>query len=114
MERKYSIGFFALLSGAVLVLTLAYQTSYRRAYEKVEQMEAQLEKADGDARKESGYCLVERNGYIVVCLADGVTFYADTDIRIDRLPRALAREIADGKYIETEKALYGFLENYSS
>ena len=43
MKKKYSIGFFYFACAALLVLTVVYQFHYRKAYEKVERLEAQLE-----------------------------------------------------------------------
>ena len=64
--------------------------------------------ADGTAKKENGYFLKEKNGYLVVYLADGETFYESTGIRTESLPEKLLEEIRQGKYIETTKELYGF------
>lgn len=124
MKKKYSIGFFYFACGALLVLTVVYQFRYRKTYEKVEQLEAQLEQtqrqkensisADGMAKKEDGYYLKEKNGYLVVYLSDGETFYESTGILTESLPEEVRMEIRQGKYMETTKELYGFLENYSS
>ena len=124
MKKRYSIGFFCFACCALLLLTTAYQISYRKAYERVERLEAQLEEAqkqeeksisaDGTAKKDSGYYLKEKNGYIVVYLADGETFYESTGILAESLPEELREEVSRGKYMETTKELYGFLENYSS
>jgi|UPI0003A883E8 hypothetical protein len=124
MKKRYSIGFFCFACCALLLLTAVYQIRYRKAYEEVERLEAQLAEAqrqkeksisaDGTAKKENGYFLREKNGYLVVYLADGETFYESTGIRTESLPEKLLEEIRQGKYIETTKELYGFLENYSS
>ena len=57
---------------------------------------------------------MEVNGYIVVYLSDKKTPYEYTDILYDQLPERLRDEIRNGKYVEGQKELYGFLENYSS
>ena len=57
---------------------------------------------------------MEVNGYIVVYLSDKKTPYEYTDIRFDELPSSLREEVRNGKYVEGEAQLYGFLENYSS
>ncbi|MEF9839779.1 MAG: hypothetical protein RR275_08050 [Lachnospiraceae bacterium] len=120
MKRKYSIGFFCGMISIILLLTGAYYLSYQKAVKKYE---IQLEQAvkqeatvttDGLARKETGYYLKERNGFILVYLSDGVTIYEDTNIKVDILPKELQDEIKKGKYLETTEILYGFLENYSS
>lgn len=124
MKKKYSIGFFYVACCTLLVLTAVYQFQYRKAYKKVEQLEAQLAQierqkeksvsADGMAKKEDGYYLKEKNGYLVVYLSDGETFYESTGILTESLPKEVRNEIRQGKYMETTKELYGFLENYSS
>ena len=70
--------------------------------------------ADGEAVKNEGYYLMERNGYVIVYLYDKKSVFEYTDIRMEDLPEELMQEIRTGKYIETTEALYGFLENYSS
>ena len=50
----------------------------------------------------------------MVYLADGETFYESTGILTKSLPEKIREEIRQGKYMETTKELYGFLENYSS
>ena len=124
MKKTYSIGFFYSVCCALLVLTAAYQFRYQKTYEKVERLEAQLEQAqrqkensisaDGTAKKDQGYYLKEKNGYLVVYLADGETFYESTGILTESLPEEVRGEIRQGKYMKTTKELYGFLENYSS
>lgn len=70
--------------------------------------------ADGHALKEDCYYLKNVNGYVVVFLSDKKTAYEYTDILCEELPEAVREEIANGKYIENQEELYGFLENYSS
>ena len=45
---------------------------------------------------------------------DKTTLYQLTNISLTSLPGEVQGEIQEGKYIETEKELYAFLENYSS
>ena len=136
MKTKYSIGFFAVMIVALMLVTGAYQLSYQRAKEQMEvKMQAAQETraegsqkedassvnpdpasvaADGQALKEDCYYLMEVNGYVVVYLSDKKTPYEYTDIKYDDLPAELRDEIRNGKYVEDAKSLYGFLENYSS
>ena len=64
--------------------------------------------------KEDCYYLKNVNGYVVVFLSDKKTAYEYTDILCEELPESVREEIANGKYIENQEELYGFLENYSS
>lgn len=131
MKNKYGIGFLALTVAAVLFVTFAYQISYHHAKERAQ--EARLKKetdltankepsykpeetvaTEGAALKEDCYYLMEVNGYIVVYLSDKKTPFEYTDILYDELPEKIRDEIRNGKYIESTKELYGFLENYSS
>lgn len=125
MKNKYGIGFFAVIVIVAVAVTCAYQISYHRAREKAEaEIEAkQREKsldtedavtADGHALKDECYYLMDVNGYVVVFLSDKETAYEYTDILCDDLPETLRQEIQNGKYIEDQEELYGFLENYSS
>ena len=125
MKNKYGIGFFAVIVIVAVAVTCAYQISYHRAREKAEaEIEAkQREKsldtedavtADGHALNDECYYLMDVNGYVVVFLSDKETAYEYTDILCDDLPETLRQEIQNGKYIEDQEELYGFLENYSS
>ncbi|MCI9216846.1 hypothetical protein AALA78_07490 [Lachnospiraceae bacterium 42-17] len=125
MKNKYAIGFIVLSVTAILIITCAYQLSYYRAKERAQEARIKTEKepamepeetipTEGGALKEDCYYLMEVNGYIVVYLSDKKTPYEYTDILFDELPEKLREEIRNGKYIEDTKALYGFLENYSS
>lgn len=62
----------------------------------------------------AGYYICLKGGQIVVYEADRKTIFEYTDIVYDGLPEDLQEEIAEGKYIADQKALYSFLENYSS
>ena len=129
MRTKYSIGFFAVMILALTLVTGAYQLSYRQAKERsqlnaaretqsqepaVTAKEPATVAADGQALKEDCYYLMDVNGYVVVYLSDKKTPYEYTDIKCDGLPAKIQEEIRNGKYMEDAKALYGFLENYSS
>ncbi len=125
MRNKYGIGFFATVLILALAVTFAYQFSYRIAREKAEERiqakeeakQVQTEEtvtADGHALKEDCYYLKNVNGYVAVFLSDKETVYEYTDIICEELPKKVQEELVNGKYIETQEALYGFLENYSS
>ncbi|MEI3525942.1 MAG: hypothetical protein V8Q27_07360 [Eubacteriales bacterium] len=60
------------------------------------------------------FYLKERDGYLAIYREDGTTLYETTDIPLSLLPEALQQEIRAGKSVESEQALYDFLENYSS
>lgn len=53
-------------------------------------------------------------GRLVVYYTDDDELYAYTEIKFDKLPEELKREILKGKYIESVEELYEFLESYSS
>ncbi len=125
MRNKYGIGFLSVMLILALAVTFAYQYSYRIAREKTqarlkaaeEVKSAQSEEtvtADGHALKEDCYYLKNVNGYVVVFLSDKKTAYEYTDILCEELPQTIQEELVNGKYIETQEDLYGFLENYSS
>lgn len=127
MKNKYGIGFFAVTIIAALMITCAYQFTFQKAKERAqaeqkteeeERKETESEEesvtADGAALKEDCYYLMEVNGYVVVYLSDQTTAYEYTDIRFDELPPSVREEVRNGKYVEGEAQLYGFLENYSS
>ena len=125
MRNKYGIGFLSVVLILALAVTFARHSSSRAATRKseatllaVEEVKkAQAEEtvtADGHALKEDCYYLKNVNGYVVVFLSDKKTAYEYTDILCEELPEAVREEIANGKYIENQEELYGFLENYSS
>ena len=51
MKKRYSIGFFCFACCALLLLTAVYQIRYRKAYEEVERLEAQLAEAQRQKEK---------------------------------------------------------------
>ena len=51
---------------------------------------------------------------IVIFYEDFVNIYDYTGIRLDSLPKEIAKEISYGKQMHTLEELYRFLENYSS
>ena len=125
MRNKYGIGFLSVILILALAVTFALQYSYRSAREKAEARIAAAEEvksaqpeetvaADGHALKEDCYYLKNVNGYVVVFLSDKKTAYEYTDILCEELPKSVQEELVNGKYIETQEELYGFLENYSS
>lgn len=125
MRNKYGIGFLSVILILALAVTFAYQYSYRIARERTqarleaaeEVKKAQSEEtvtADGHALKKDCYYLKNVNGYVVVFLSDKKTAYEYTDILCEELPQAVQEELVNGKYVETQEDLYGFLENYSS
>jgi len=47
-------------------------------------------------------------------MGDHETIYELTEIPLDTLPDHVRAEVEAGKFVETSRELYGFLENYSS
>jgi len=110
MKTRYGIGLIIFIS---IVLYLSFYTIGEN--EKSEEVKTeQTIETDGDARKETCYYLLEKNGYVVVVEADKKTPFEYTDILLEDLPDLLQKEIRNGKYVDTKEELYGFLENYSS
>lgn len=125
MNKKYMIGFFALIFIFGVLLTAGYQISYvrvtqRQAAPEQEATDARSITAEGEAvdknaeKSEEGYYLCEMQGFVVVYLSDRKTIYEMTEISVTDLPEEVQQEIAMGKYIPTQEEVYGFLENYSS
>lgn len=72
------------------------------------------ETSDTETSDTALFYLKERDGYLAIYRGDGTTLYETTDIPLSLLPEALQQEIRAGKSVESEQALYDFLENYSS
>lgn len=123
MKQKYYIGFFVAFFVFASMIGIGYQMSYRYARDK-QLAKAQEEKivpekeesvtTKGTAEKNEGYYLCELQGYVVVYLGDHETIYEMTEIPVSALPETVRLEVEAGKYVETARELYGFLENYSS
>lgn len=120
MKAKYSIGFFIAVFFFVSCIGVGYQLSYqyvneKRMEEKMNQTEL-TESVDttGTAEKNKGFYLCELHGYVVVYYEDRKTIFEMTEIPVSSLPSEIATQIREGMFIETEEALYSFLENYSS
>lgn len=130
MKQKYYIGFFMTVFFIVSLLGIGYQMSYQYVVDRhaaqvkaeQEQEREQIPEAPkeelvttrGTAQKNEGYYLCALQGYVVVYLGDHETIYEMTEIPLDTLPDNVRSEVESGKYVETARELYGFLENYSS
>ena len=130
MKQKYYIGFFMTGFFMVSLLGIGYQMSYQYVVDRhaaqvkaeQEQEREQIPEAPkeelvttrGTAQKNEGYYLCALQGYVVVYLGDHETIYEMTEIPLDTLPDNVRSEVESGKYVETARELYGFLENYSS
>ena len=87
------------------------------AKEQPEAREAQepdAEASDTETPETPLFYLKEKDGCLAIYREDGTTLYETTDIPLSLLPEALQQEIRTGKSVESEQALYDFLENYSS
>lgn len=119
-SKKYSIWFLTAALVIMVLLAGAYQLSYYAAVDRrEEEMESDLRRDDvqmteGSAEKNDGYYLMQRDGFVIVCLQDKKTVYEYTSIEVTELPVTLQNEIKNGKYVDSLKEVYGFLENYSS
>lgn len=113
---RYGIGFLC----AAAVLAWGYGKSFHLSEEKrqKELIEQKMQQREGQFLAAEGnltvrYVVREENGYVNVYLEDG-TLYEVTGIRTDSFPGALRVELENGKTLEGSRALYSFLENYSS
>lgn len=62
----------------------------------------------------TGYYLVVKNHFVSVYKDDRKSIVQDTNILLGNLPDYLQKQIIAGKYVEDQKALYDFLETYTS
>lgn len=60
------------------------------------------------------YCLYIENGAVTIYYSDKETVYSYTDIQAETLPDSVRKELYGGMEIESQGALYDFLETYSS
>lgn len=66
------------------------------------------------SNNDSGYYIMEKDGYVCIYKAQDKSLYYQSDILIEDLPLQLQEEIRIGKYIGSELEVYHFLESYSS
>ena len=111
MKKKYGIGLFLFIF--ILIYFMSYGAYHEYTNQKKQTYEKNISNVD-ETNLQNGYFLFEVNGYIVVYRSDKKTPYEYTDIKFDDLPHLLKQEIKNGKYINNEDELYGFLENYTS
>ena len=62
----------------------------------------------------TSFYLAAYDNKVWVYLEDKQTVYIETDIRVDQLPEELQQQIIQMMWVENQKELYNFLENYSS
>lgn len=67
-----------------------------------------------ERKEEKGFFLLNEDHLVVVYDHRLEHIYMTTDIVVEKLPQKLQDEILHMKYIESESALYNFLESYSS
>lgn len=65
-------------------------------------------------KEQKQFYLMAADHFVVVYEQDRRTLYMNTDILLSQLEEELQREIMQGKLVESEDALYNFLESYSS
>lgn len=117
MKSKYSISYFIIITSIILafILAFSFENKYQvDRYAKIAEDEDVIINSNSERVISEGYYLKELDGYVIVYLYDQKTIFELTDIRIDDLELNLQEEIKAGKYIETTKELYGFLETYTS
>ena len=112
MNKKYSIGFFFGTIFIVVFFIIGYRMSYNHALEnKHTQTEQEREV---QAEPETGYYIMDSDGYVTVYLADRKTVFEYTTISTEDLPEHLQTELKNGLKMVSLGEVYGFLENYSS
>lgn len=119
MKKSYCIGFFIVVFLFVFCLGMGYQLSYQYLMDRqearlAEEKDENTVTTKGEVEKNDGYYVMELEGYVAVYLSDKETLYDLTEISLKDLPEELQEEVRTGKYLETTRELYGFLENYSS
>ena len=62
----------------------------------------------------SGYYIMAVDHEIWIYQSDRTTLYFKTGIKLSQLPETVQREVMQGKYMDSELAIYHFLESYSS
>lgn len=113
LTREEVIGY---LSSYMSNLPLSEQKKGLQAYELVSfsEEEVTIKKTYNSDAVLYKYCMVVRDGMVVVYYCDKKTVYEYTGISYLDLPEEEQQKLMDGIYIETDEELYGILENYSS
>lgn len=73
-----------------------------------------LAKYYGEPPEEQGYILALKDNAVIVYTADRKTVYEYTNIELWMLPQEIQSELIEGIYVENERALFDFLQTYSS
>lgn len=118
MNLKYSVSYFCALAALSMALILLYNYTYNSAYNdyfaEADIQENESINSNSNEVISNGFYLRQKGDYVIVLLYDNQTIFEETDILFSSLDHNLQQEILGGKYIETTRELYGFLENYSS
>lgn len=64
--------------------------------------------------EEAGFYMMAVDHEIWIYLKDKTTLYFKTDLELSQLPESVQQEVIQGKYMDSELAIYHFLESYSS
>lgn len=99
----------------------AWDTPVKKPDELTAQADAMIrpdsEMTSEDATQEANsttYLLKTVDGYIQVYIVETGELFMETMIAYDLLPEQVQEQIDAGKHFDSEEALFGFLENYSS
>lgn len=80
--------------------------------------EAPVQKADAGLQQDKAdtttYALRTKDGCLQVYILETGDFFMETSIVYRLLPESVQAQIDQGKFFESEEALFEFLENYSS
>ncbi len=106
--RKISYGIGLLC--AVFLLVFGFYASYRLFPGEEEKTGDSVE---AENPMEPGYQIREEEGKLNVYTEEG-ELYETTEITWESLPRNIQEQVREGYVIRGKRALYGFLENYSS
>lgn len=113
MSRRYCVGVLLCM----VIMCVLYCADYKRmSVEKGLPFEEGAEEfaaepADGGREERLyQYCLKEKEGVVYVYLADGVTLYEETGIRVECLPENVREEVSQGKYLVNREEMDALLE----
>jgi len=120
--KRIGIYFFCVVALGCVTSSILYrknETADEIRLEKVEQEAASqtqdeiMEVSDSVGTGER-FLVIEEDGYLVIYDRVSMKRYDETTIHVQDLPKRLQESVEDGLYFVDEKALYAFLENYSS
>ena len=104
MKKNFRITILTVVFLFTFIMIFLFEISHQHSIDQKAQV----------PKEQSGYYIMDRDGYITVYEADKTTVFEYSTIQTNQLPYQVQLQVKEGMKAENLEQVYGFLENYSS